>query len=469
MSDASTRVKKQFLDAMSGTPIGPLLSSCPRILVAFSGGADSAALLSLLSEFCGERSIPLLAVHVHHGIRGAEADRDAEAAEAFCREREIPFRLQRVDVPAFAEEQGLGLEEAARILRYRVLLQIAEEVPGTLIATAHSADDHLETVLFRLLRGTALSGLCGIPAHRDGIIRPLLSCTAEEIRNYCRLAGIPFLEDSTNGDLAYARNYIRWEIVPRLSKISKDPAASVLRMCAALRADAAYLDGATRDALGSYADKTAAPLSLLRDLPEALLSRAILLLYENAAHSRKDVTFGQVETVSRLIEKGGYGRCSLPCRVTASVAAGWLSMLPEDGRKLPKEDFVAELPLGETLFVPFGFGVRLEKGGEKSEKTAEEGEECENIYKLSIRRSIPFATIRGTVRMRFRQPGDTIRQGGMTRRVKKLLNEAKIPPKERAFLPVFTDDEGIFWIPGLPVRDGADGDGEVLTVTYFHL
>ena len=114
------------------------------------------------------------------------------------------------------------------------------------------------------------------------------------------------------------------------------------------------------------------------------------------------------------------------------------------------------------MFPTFGFGVLLEKKGKNAE-------ECENIYKLSIRRSIPFATIKGTVRMRFRKAGDTLREGGMTRQVKKLLNEAKIPPEERAFLPVVTDDDGIFWIPGLPARDGAGGDGEVLCITYFRL
>ena len=143
-------VRKLFLDAMTEAPIGPLLSSCPRILVAFSGGADSAVLLSLLSDFCREKGLSLLAVHVHHGIRGDEAERDAEAARAFTEDRGIDFCLRRVDVPAYAREEGLGLEEAARILRYRALYEIAGEVPGTLIATAHSADDHLETVLDKL-------------------------------------------------------------------------------------------------------------------------------------------------------------------------------------------------------------------------------------------------------------------------------------------------------------------------------
>ncbi len=465
MGNFTHAVAQKFLCAMKTAPIAPRLSLSSRILVGYSGGADSAALLILMQEFCAERGIALLALHVHHGIRGEEADADAAFARSFCAERGIPYAEIRVDVPAYADRMGVGLEEAARALRYEALKEEAERVPGTCIATAHSADDHLETVLFRMVRGTALSGLLGIPAAREGIVRPLLACTAKEIRDFCRAKEIPYVTDSTNGDIRYTRNYIREEVVPKLSIIQQNPAAAVYRMSQALQADADYLNEATLAALGDYQDKTAAPAGLLAGLPDALLNRALLRLYDNASHTKKDLTSVHLADMAHLVKRGGYGRLSLPGGRMARLFCGTFSIVRKEDSAVPAEEFSAELPLGESLFPSYGFGVRLEKGCH-SDETAEK---CENIYKLSIRRSIPFATIKGTVRMRFRKPGDRIRLRGMHRRVKKLLNEKKVPPEERDTLPVFLDDDGIFYIPGLPPRDGEPAGGETLFITYFVL
>jgi len=455
-------------EAMDTEPIVSAAVSCTRLLVAFSGGADSAALLTLLQAYCREKQIPLLAVHVHHGIRGEEADRDAQAAATFCEERQIEYRLVHVDAPALSRSAGMGLEEAARHLRYEALETIADEVPGTCIATAHSADDNLETVLFRMVRGTALDGLCGIPPVRGRIIRPLLRCTAQQIRDFCREEGIPFVTDSTNADTAYARNYIRREIVPALLPLSPDPAAAVTRMCDALRADGAYLQDAVVSALGVYAAATEAPLSILADLPDALLSRAVSILYENAAHSRRNLTAGHIRDVMRFVHSGGYARLSLPGEITAVISGGKLAMRPAADAVLPLPDGLSvPLAFGENLFPEYGFGIRMER--KKPVEIASDGEEWKNIYKLSIRRSIPSATIMGTVYMRFRRDGDTVRIGGMTRRVKKLMNEVKIPPESRGRLPVLCDDIGILWIPGLPCRDSAAGTSDEISFTYFLL
>lgn len=467
METAACEVRRVFRKAMDTPPVAPLLADCPRVIAAYSGGADSAALLVLLAEYCAERGILLTAIHVHHGIRGAEADRDAAACADFCRTRGIECRTVYVDAPAHAASAGIGLEEAARILRYGALTAAAEEIPGTRIATAHSADDNLETVLFRLVRGTALSGLCGIPPVRDGIFRPLLGCGADAIRAFCRAEEIPFVTDSTNGDTAYTRNYIRAEIVPRLGQIAPDPALAVTRMCSALRADAACLDGDAIASLGSDAAGTSVPLAVLAELPDALLSRAVLHLYENAARTRRDLAAVHLQDVMRLVRRGGYGRICLPGEIAAVISAGRLSFLPDAEPLSPPENFSAVLSEGENFFPEFGFGICLSSS--ESKENAQQTEEYKNIYKLSIRTSLSFATIKGTVRLRFRQPGDTVRIGGMTRSVKKLLNAAKIPPESRALLPFLTDDAGILWIPGLPVRDSDAEGGGYLSITYFHL
>ena len=477
MHPVCQKIRRALWEAMDTEPIATSLCGCRHMIAAYSGGADSAVLLVLLREYCAHADISLTAVHVHHGIRGAEADRDAAACADFCRERGIDLRTVQVDAPAYAASHGIGWEEAARILRYDALSDVADTLECPLIATAHSADDQLETVLFRLLRGTALDGLCGIPPVRGRIIRPLLSCSAADIRTMCREEGIVYVTDSTNGDTAYTRNYIREEIVPRLTAIHPEPAAAVTRTSALLRADSEYLQMQTESALGDAAAGTSVALDGLAAMPDALLSRTVMTLYENAAHTRRDLSSVHVRDVMRLVRRGGYGRVSMPGDVIASVSAGRLSFTRcADIPPTPPPEFEMPLSAGEHLFFEYGFGLRLEtcSEAENADEWTEKQEEYKNIYKLSIRTSIPFATIKGTVHLRFRRAGDTIRSGGMTRRVKTLLNGAKIPPQERGRLPILCDAAGILWIPGFPARDadatlpetGRDG---YLSITYFLL
>ncbi len=475
MHPISQKIRRAFWEAMDTEPIAPAVHRCRHMIAAYSGGADSAVLLVLLQEYCAEAAIPLTAVHIHHGIRGDEADRDAAACGDFCRTRGIDLRTVQVDAPAYAAAHGIGWEEPARILRYDALSGIANTLASPLIATAHSADDQLETVLFRLLRGTALDGLCGIPPVRDRIIRPLLTCGAADIRAMCREEEIPFVTDSTNTDTAYTRNYIREEIVPRLTAIHPDPAAAVSRTAALLRADSEYLKAQAAEMLGTL--ETAAPVDRLAPMPDALLSRTVMTLYENAAHTRRDLSSVHVRDVMRLVRRGGYGRICLPGDVIAAVSAGRLSFTRRaDIPPTPPPDFELPLEMGEYAFPEYGFGLRLEvsSDGKNPAGLAEKTEENKNIYKLSIRTSLPFATIKGTVYLRFRRAGDTVRSGGMTRSVKTLLNGAKIPPEERGRLPILCDDAGILWIPGFPPRD-ADAvppdtaRGGYLCITYFLL
>ena len=209
--------------------------------------------------------------------------------------------------------------------------------------------------------------------------------------------------------------------------------------------------------LQSLADAAQAcrvPLERIASLHDAVLSRCIVILYENAAGTRRNLTAAQIGDVMRAVRAGGFSRVSLPRNMTAVIAGGEFSV--ENGRaEIPEADesFSAPLSWGVNRFPDYGFGILMMRA--KGENIPETEEDWQNIYKLSIRTSIPFATIKGTVHVRFRRGGDTVRIGGMTRCVKKLLNAAKIPPDKRSRLPIVCDGDGILWIPGLPVRDGA--------------
>jgi tRNA(Ile)-lysidine synthase len=465
-------VQKAFSAAMAQPPIAPLCRGIAAVFVAYSGGADSTALLTLMHAYCMEHGLSCTAIHVHHGIRGAEADRDADACSAFCRERGIPLILKRRDVPAYAEKHHIGMEEAARTVRYAVFDEILADRKDAVLATAHSADDQLETVLHHLLRGSGIDGLCGIPPVRGALIRPLLTVSAADIRDFCRTSALPFVEDSTNTDEAYTRNYIRREIVPRLRQITSAPETAITRMCALLREDAAYLDKAAVAALRDYANASLAPEEYLKDLPDALLSRAIIHLYENETGKAENLTSAHIAAVMALVRRGGSGKIPLPGGRFARLEYGNLDFRPEQTYpEAPPADFCVSLHMGENLFPEFGFGIRMEEYAQPPD-IDDPAAYIENIkfYKLFIWYSFPYDTIQGEISMRFLRPGDRIRQGGMTRQVRKLFNQYNVSPQWRIRCPILCDSAGILWIPRLGGRDtDHPKTGRSLVFSYFTL
>ena len=168
-------------------------------------------LLEILSKLKDEYGIILKAVHLNHNIRGQEALRDQRVVEEFCQKLGIECLSYSVDIPALAKEMGIGEEECGRIKRYECF----NDAGCDAVATAHTLSDSIETMMFNLIRGTGLKGLCGIPAKRDNIIRPLIECTRSEIESYCKDNKIDYVTDSTNLTDDYTRNYIRHNIVSK--------------------------------------------------------------------------------------------------------------------------------------------------------------------------------------------------------------------------------------------------------------
>ena len=183
-----------------------LLEQQDRVVVALSGGGDSVCLLSVLVKLREEMGLKLLAVHVHHGLRGEEADRDMEFSERLCRELKVKFDCAMADVKGTAQEMGLSLEEAGRKLRYEFLEKKRVEFGGGKIAVAHHKDDQAETILYHLCRGTGLKGLGGMSPRRETVIRPLLCVGKEEILAYLREEKLEWCLDSTNLETEYTRN-----------------------------------------------------------------------------------------------------------------------------------------------------------------------------------------------------------------------------------------------------------------------
>jgi tRNA(Ile)-lysidine synthase len=216
-----------------------------RVAVAVSGGADSVALLAVMAESRPESGVVLSAIHVHHGLRGAEADEDAAFVEELARRLGVPLEIERGDAAALAADRGQGLEEAARTLRYGVFRTRLAAGALDAVATAHTLDDQAETVLMKLLRGAWTEGLGGIApvvseAAGGRIVRPLLGVTRAEVIAYLQAAGQPWREDSSNRDPAFARNRMRHTLLPHLRDYAPHAAEQLARLATVARDEEAW-------------------------------------------------------------------------------------------------------------------------------------------------------------------------------------------------------------------------------------
>lgn len=410
------------------------------VLCGYSGGADSTALLHLMRLFCSGHNIRLAAVHVNHMIRGEEAESDERHCVRFCEEQNIELFVRRVNIPEIAANEGLGTEETARRERYRIFNMLCASDGFGRTAVAHNAGDNFETVLFNMLRGTGIRGLCGIPPVRGSIIRPLIECSKAEITGYCNENRLAYVTDSTNADTNYTRNFIRHEIIPLTERVNGSAEENVTRMCASLRRDSNYLDMLAKDE------------RFAGDESEALLTRRIMQSYASFTGG------GQLESVHisdavRLLREGRlHSSVSLPGLVAIRKTRSGFAFENEDSVK--PEPFCVPLRTGINDLGPAG--VIYLYNNLKYIK------EIKNIYKLFIHKTLYSDNINGGLYIRNRRSGDIIHCGGMTKSVKKLLCEKKIAPRQRSSLPFICDGDGILWIPGVALRDGAEAqcDGE---------
>ena len=206
-----------------------LVSEGERVLVAVSGGADSSALLSILLKLSDPLGFELVIGHFDHHLRDT-SNVDRRHVEVAAAGLGLPFHYGEGDVHARADEYGETIEEAARKLRYQFLFELADTVRADRIATGHTRDDQVETVLMRILRGTGTRGLAGIPIRRGKLIRPLLGLAHLQLVNYCRKNHIAFVEDPLNRDKRFTRNWLRYELLPSIRRYYPSVGENLLRL-----------------------------------------------------------------------------------------------------------------------------------------------------------------------------------------------------------------------------------------------
>ena len=415
------------------------LAADTPVAVALSGGADSVALLLLLRDLPG-----VCAVHVHHGIRGAEADRDLSFCRDFTARLGIPLHVLRVDAPARARETGESLETAARAVRYEAISSLLwrEHIP--LLATAHHADDQLETILQHLLRGSGTRGLCGIPACRalaDGIfvVRPLLHVPKADILALLETVGQDYVTDSTNGEPCCQRNLLRHRVLPLLCELQPSAPAIAARCAEALAEDEAYLDGLAAEFLA--ASEGALRAEALSALPTPILVRVLRRVLPQPPTAR------QIEAIRELLcTSRTHASLSLGGGKRLSLNRGTLTVTEE--RRTPAPVYSLPLQSGENRIDAADAAVYLLPLHAPLPQRAEG-------FRYITAVNLCSAAVRGGLHVRPRQAGDVILHGGLHKAVRRLASTAHLSPALRARMPLLCDDEGLLAVPFGPVRDGA--------------
>lgn len=413
------------------------LAKSEPILLAYSGGPDSSALLYMLKKYCDENSAKLYLAHVDHLIRENEHERDLEFCKKTAEKLGLEIFTETVDVPRLAKESGESLELAARRVRYEFFEKIMKEKKIRILATAHNADDNLETVIFNLIRGTGGRGASGIPEKRGFaggyIVRPILNMTKSEIFDYCRENRIEYVVDSTNEEPDCSRNKIRLEIIPKLKEINEAAAANAKRFCDSLRADEEYLSDIAERFISENEADGGIPLSTLKTLPKPILHRVIIKKINEAETVH-------VEAVEKLLKIGkSHSSVSLPCECIAAIENGCLVFGKEQKKAAPTPFFVKIHP-GENKVGRF---------------LLEYSTDARNFHKSDTAATVSADKIVGEVVARNRAAGDKIKIGGVHKSIKKLMNEKKIPLELRGELPIICDGEGILFVPYIGLRDGA--------------
>ena len=437
----------------NGGEMGKMLAE--GTLVGFSGGADSVMLLGFLA-LLHRRTVtgfPLLAVHIHHGIRGQEADGDEAFARSVAEALGVEFLSLKKEIPALARARKTGWEETARDVRYSCFQEILRGRNDLhTIALAHNATDQVETVLLFLLRGAGGDGLCGIAPVRDRVVRPLLSVPAEKIRSALGAAGIPYRIDSTNADVSYRRNRIRLRVLPELRRICSSPENAVTRAVCNLGRDRAFFAGEAAAFLAEYPDGAPAREAMAR-LHPAVLFRVIVRLCEPHGIAPTEAA---VREIAGCLARGGDFRVSLPASFAFVARGGFCRIASDSASDFAQDRLMISLPFGQNnrsgFFAVDDYSVAV-LFAEGDLAAREFALPSENVYKIAIQADLSSAIIRGDLFVRSRKDGDCYFYKGMTHKIKKLCNDKKIPPALRTDIPVFCDEAGIVWIPGFGVRD----------------
>lgn len=431
-----------------------------RIAVAVSGGADSVALLLVLTELQAAGVLPgevVGLIHVNHQLRGAESDRDEAFCVALAGRLHVRIETLSVDVNEQARQAGHSIERAAREARYAFFAAAAARLGATCVATAHTLDDQAETVLLRLVRGASRRGMGGIRVRRGQFIRPMLTCRRRAIRAFLGLRGDAFCEDSSNANVDVPRNRIRHELLPVFERLSPGAVPALARAAKLAAQDDLYLESqaikAARTCVLFKSDGVQMRAGMMQALPPAIARRVIRRVLEELAPARA-VSFRHVDALARLCRQTARGRHLDLAGIAVDLCGEVVRLRPvQSGRQdvaatHPGAPFEVALPVpGEVRIPGTAVHVTAARRADVSRDDLDAG------AGVAI---VQASAIHGALTVRNRRAGDRLRPFGAAgrRKLQDLFVDRKIPRRDRDTVPLVVDGSGrIVWVAGVVMAE----------------
>lgn len=452
------------------------------IVVGVSGGSDSICLLDYLLKIKDEKNLKIIVAHINHMLRGEESERDENFVRNFCKGKNLPIKVLKIDIEHESKNLGLGIEETGRKIRYDFFKKLVLEEANCAkmqnqdvrfkIATAHTLSDSVETLILNLSKGTSIDGLCGIPAVRDEvlnkaedkkegklikikIIRPLINLQKSEILDYCKENNLEFVEDSSNFEDKYTRNKIRLKVLPILKNLNENLESSMARSMELFKNDSNYLKKlASRELENLKIEENQYSLSELKKLDFAIKSRCVKKIVENFKKGVR-IDFKHLNLILNMIDKEN-GAVMLPGKVYLKASDDILEILEYQ-----------EKPEKETL----NFSYLLKKSDIEKKYTLTESklkfiikvvtkEEYDNLLKGSnfkFKNAIDFDKIPDNKEIYLRNRREHDKFSPINRRItkslKKFLNEEKVPLKKRNNLVLLSLENIVIWLENFGVSE----------------
>ncbi len=443
---------------------GRLIDCGEKVLVAFSGGPDSTALLYILHRLSKNLKLELAACYINHKIRLRAVQKEIDFCSEFCGRLKIPFIVIETDIPAYAAEKRLSLEEAGREFRYMMLEKLAVEDGFDKIALGHHQDDIIETILFRLFRGTGPQGLLGIKPIAGKIIRPLYNISRPQIEEYLKKNKIPYMLDRTNRESNYSRNYLRNKVIPLIEKrFGAGYRQALLNYAAIVSDEDIFIRNIASQILSRLASftpggKIVVDLKRLSTYDIALRRRVIKLILEQAAGKIGFGSFDDVEQMQNIIG-GKLSAVNLGSNLTAARDKNEMVVF---GKKITIKE--RELEVGKKVDIS-------EISSEMKSRPVSLKLSRKETRKDGLKVNLDIDKIAFPLSLRNIRPGDRFTPLGMkgTKKIGDFLTDRKAGKYIRDEIPVLTDQKGIIWLVGYQISERCKLDNKTRKVLEIEI
>ncbi|WP_317367913.1 tRNA lysidine(34) synthetase TilS [uncultured Tyzzerella sp.] len=420
-----------------------LICNNDHIIVGVSGGADSICLLHFLYSIKKDFNLKITAVHINHCMRGEESDQDNKFVVDFCKNINIPIKVFSFDIYNKSKEENISIEETGRKYRYFAFNKVLKEENATKIAIAHNKDDNAETILMRFFRGTGIKGLSGISYKRDNIIRPILDCLRKDIEKYCDKNNLSYRNDSTNSMDIYTRNKIRLNLIPTIKKdFNPNIIYTLSNMAKNFYEENNFLDNLANTQLNNCLieknnNKIILNLDKLKNVDLVIQKRLLRLCLSHFNKDLYNLSFEHINMIINILQKQTGKKITLPNNLYVYKQYSDLIITKDN--------------ISSNNSICYNYKIELEKQIYIKElnKHILLSKNIINISPKVYTISLNYDKIKNSLFIRQRNAGDKIYLNNMTKKIKNIFIDLKIPANERNLYPILLDKDKVIGILGL--------------------